>query len=104
VKHFREEDDVALVQVAVCDVCQDIDRETTQFRIAKGEDEVVLDLCNVEHAVPLNDLLAGRYTFRTVVKPAKKAAKKAAAPGRPPAAIKVLTMEEIEALKIPEDK
>jgi hypothetical protein len=87
---------MALVQVAVCDVCQDIDRATTQFRITRGEDEVVLDLCNEEHAVPLNELLAGRFTFRTV---GKRPAKKAASPGRPPAELKVTTMKEIEKLK-----
>lgn len=90
---------MALVQVAVCDICQEVDRETTQFRIGRGDQETVLDLCNEEHAIPLNALLEGRWMFVPVTKPKKSAAKKSASPGRPPGKITVVSMDEIEKLK-----
>jgi hypothetical protein len=87
------------VRVTVCDVCGEVGRETTPYKLQRdGEDktQVTVDLCS-RHAAPLDALLTKKGqapTEQPVTAPAKAPVRR-----RRPTTIKATSLEEIEAQK-----
>lgn len=73
---------MAEIQIVVCDVCGQMDRRTTRYRISKGKSSTHYDLCE-EHAQPVEDIIAT----------------KAARPARRVFEDNVATLDEIEKKK-----
>jgi hypothetical protein len=91
---------MAKIEVTVCDIDQaEVGKDTTQYVIIRGGEEKVLDLCK-DHAAPIEALLAGGVATQPIKQaPVKKTAvKKATTPVSRPRA-KIMTLDEIEALK-----
>jgi hypothetical protein len=87
------------VQVTVCDVCGEVGRETTAYKIQRdGETgrQVTVDLC-ARHAAPLEAFLTKR---REATAPEPSASvTRTAARRRRPTTIKATSLEEIEEMK-----
>ncbi|QEQ94061.1 DNA binding protein [Streptomyces phage Saftant] len=92
---------MAQIKVTVCDIDQtEVGKPTTRYTITRDGDRMEMDLCK-DHAGPIETLLYEADKTGATVKalPIKRTpAKKASAPRRRSTA-KVMTLEEIEALK-----
>lgn len=79
------------VSVTVCDVCGEVGRDTSTYRVENKDtrQQGTFDLCS-RHAQPLETLL--NREAPAAVAPARRA-------GRKPRALKVTTLDEIEAKK-----
>ncbi|WJN63282.1 hypothetical protein [Streptomyces phage phiScoe54] len=92
---------MAQIQLTVCDMDRtEYGKETAHYSVTTPAGRVELDLC-VDHAKPIEDIIDKVYGGEPIHKPtpAKKAtAKKTTTPRRPRGA-KIVSLEEIEAMK-----
>jgi hypothetical protein len=83
--------------VTVCDKCGAQEGLST-YEVRQGQKKQRLDLCEA-HRKPMEDLLALVTKAATPRATTKKAAAKKTTAGRPRAKSKIMTIEEIEAMK-----
>lgn len=96
---------MALVSITVCDVCEDRGKPTTHWRIEVGGEVFEVDLC-AEDAEPIATVIkfeSAEPVSAPFAAPVKRTATKAtpapAARGRQRSGARVMTLEQIEALK-----
>ncbi|WLW38579.1 hypothetical protein [Streptomyces phage Verabelle] len=92
---------MAKIQVTVCDIDQsEVGKPTTHYTITRDGDRAEMDLCK-DHAGPIETLLYNVDSTGAKVKavPVKRASAKKATPARRRGSAKIMTLEEIEAMK-----
>ncbi|APC43271.1 hypothetical protein Joe_31 [Streptomyces phage Joe] len=92
---------MAKIQLTVCDLDpSELGKETQHYTVTTPAGRSELDLCK-DHSEPIESLLKQAYGDRVAhPAPAKKAAaKKTTTPRRRTSGSKIMTLEEIEAMK-----
>uniref|UniRef100_A0AAU7GXZ7 Lsr2-like DNA bridging protein n=1 Tax=Streptomyces phage Kamino TaxID=3158857 RepID=A0AAU7GXZ7_9CAUD len=93
---------MAQVQVTVCDIDPtEVGKPTTRYTITRDGDRAEMDLCK-DHAGPIETLLyeVDKSGAKVKAVPVKRAAaKKATTTSRRRGSAKIMTLEEIEAMK-----